>query len=79
MATEQALTELRGTPDRTTRDEECQPCRAIYEGRERDEFEEHDEHETRVSGHQCLRCVQPLAAFLFFSSLLLCNGEGKHA
>jgi mRNA m6A methyltransferase non-catalytic subunit len=29
----------------------------IYERREQDELEEHDEHETQVNGHRCLHCV----------------------
>jgi hypothetical protein len=66
MATEQALTELRGTPDRTTRDEECQPCRAIYERRERDEFEEHDEHVSEWTPVSALRSTTcSFSVFLF--------------
>jgi hypothetical protein len=40
---------------------------AIYERRERDELGEHDEHETRVSGHQRLRSVKRcnFSIFLF--------------
>jgi hypothetical protein len=52
---------------------------AISERRERDELEEHDEGETRVSVHQCLRCVKRCSSAVILFTFLLCNGEGKHA
>jgi hypothetical protein len=51
----------------------------IYEGRERDELQEHDEPETREWTPVFVLLSIPVA-FLFFSlPFLLCNGEGKHA